>query len=168
MIKCNLPPLGVNKTCAITGHRDLPDNFDRRKLKEKLEEIISDGYEIFLVGMAVGFDLECFSVLNELKKEGNHIKICAVIPCSDQDKYFSEENKALYNKCLTDSDYIAQEERTYFKNCMLLRDDYLIKNCSLLFAYHDGRTSGGTYYTINKALKNNVKVINFDPTHSEP
>ena len=46
MIKSNLPPLGVNKTCAITGHRDLPDNFDRRKLKEKLEEIIFLGFRI--------------------------------------------------------------------------------------------------------------------------
>ena len=112
--------------------------------------------------MAVGFDLECFSVLAELKEEGKNVKICAVIPCSDQDKYFSEESKALYNKCLASADYIAREERTYFKNCMLLRDDYLIKNCSLLFAYHDGRTSGGTYYTINKALKSNIKVINFE------
>lgn len=162
MIKSNLPPLCINKTCAVTGHRDLPDNFDRQKLKKKLEEIVSGGYEIFLIGMAVGFDLECFSVLAELKEEGKNVKTCAVIPCSDQSKYFSEENKALYDKCLTSADYIAREERTYFKNCMLLRDDYLIKNCSLLFAYHDGRTSGGTYYTISKAIKNNIKIINFE------
>ena len=162
MIKSNLPPLCINKTCAVTGHRDLPDNFDRQKLKKKLEEIVSSGYEIFLIGMAVGFDLECFSVLAELKEEGKNVKICAVIPCSDQSKYFSKENKALYDKCLASADYIAEEERTYFKNCMLLRDDYLIKNCSLLFAYHDGRTNGGTYYTINKAIKNNIKIINFE------
>lgn len=162
MIKSNLPPFSINRTCAVTGHRNLPDDFDRKKLKEKLSEIISGGYEIFLVGMAIGFDLACFSALTELKNEGANVKICAVIPCKEQDKYFSKENKALYDNCLASADYIAAEERTYFKNCMLLRDDYLIANSSLLFAYHDGRTAGGTYYTIKRAMKNGTKIVYFD------
>ena len=109
--------------------------------------------------MAKGFDLECFSVLTELKNEGKKVKICAVIPCSDQTSNYSEEEKILYSDCLSNADYIAEEKKPYFKNCMLIRDDYLVDNSSLLLAYHDGRREGGTYYTIKKAGKKGLKII---------
>ena len=123
MIVSNLPPFSINKTCAVTGHRILPKDFDRIKLKIYLGQIAENGYEIFLVGMAKGFDLECFS------------------------------------DCLSNADYIAEEKKPYFKNCMLIRDDYLVDNSSLLLAYHDGRREGGTYYTIKKAEKKDLKII---------
>ena len=159
MIVSNLPPFSINKTCAVTGHRILPKDFDRIKLKIYLGQIAENGYEIFLVGMAKGFDLECFSVLTELKNEGKKVKICAVIPCSDQTSNYSEEEKNLYSDCLSNADYIAAEKKPYFKNCMLIRDDYLVDNSSLLLAYHDGRREGGTYYTIKKAGKKGLKII---------
>ncbi len=161
MIVSNLPPFSRNKTCAVTGHRVLPPDFDRIKLRIYLEKIAEAGYEIFLVGMAVGFDLECFSVLSEMKKEGKNVKICAVIPCADQSANFSEENKIAYRKCLEDADYIAEEKRKYYKNCMLVRDEYLVENSSFLLAYYDGRKEGGTYYTLKLAKKNLIGVCYF-------
>ncbi len=159
MITSNLPPFSINRTCAVTGHRILPENFDRIKLKIYLGQIAENGYDIFLVGMAKGFDLECFSVLNELKKEGKNLKICAVIPCSLQFFYYTEEEKKLYEECLSRADYVAEEKKPYFKNCMLIRDDYLVDNSSLIFAYHDGRKEGGTFYTVKKAEKKGLKII---------
>lgn len=161
MIISNLPPLEINKTCSLTGHRDIPPDFDVLKLKNSLKKIADDGYKIFLVGMAKGFDLLCFSALLSLKEENPEIKICAVIPCSDQSKNFGKEDKVLYNDCVARADYVAKEENPYFKNCMLIRDDYLVDNSSCLFAYYDGRRSGGTYYTLNKALKKGLKIIYF-------
>lgn len=162
MIKSNLPPFIINRTCAVTGHRVLPSDFDEDILRKHLEKIIDDGYDTFLIGMAVGFDLLCFKTLLSIKKSGKNVKICAVIPCSDQSKRFSEEDKTLYDECLKKADYTAAEENTYFKNCMLIRDDYLVSNSSLLFAFFDGRKQGGTYYTINKALKHGLKVVYFE------
>lgn len=162
MIKSNLPPFIINRTCAVTGHRKLPPRFNEDNLRKSLEKIIDDGYDVFLIGMAVGFDLLCFKTLLSLKERGKEVKIGAVVPCADQSKRFSEEDKNLYDYCLKKADYIAAEENTYFKNCMLIRDNYLVLNSSLLFAFFDGRTQGGTYYTINKALKNGLKVIYFE------
>ncbi len=158
MIKSNLPPFIINKTCAVTGHRVLPPDFDEEALRKKLGKIIDDGYDVFLIGMAVGFDLLCFKTLLALKEGGKDVKICAVVPCSDQSKRFSAQDKLLYDECLKKADFIAGEENTYFKNCMLIRDDYLVSNSALLFAFFDGRKQGGTYYTINKAIKNGLKV----------
>ena len=110
----------------MTGHRYLPDDFDRIKLKIYLGQIAENGYEIFLVGMAKGFDLECFSVLTELKNGGKNVKICAVIPCSDQTLNYTEEEKKLYSECLSRADYIAEEKKPYFKNCMRTTFAYVV------------------------------------------
>ena len=69
MIYNDLPPLKKNSTCAVTGHRILSSDFSVYKLKNDLENIINRGFDLFLIGMATGFDTECFSALEELKKD---------------------------------------------------------------------------------------------------
>ena len=159
MIEHDLPPLIKNVTCSVTGHRVLTNDFDRNALDEKFGEIISRGYEYFLIGMALGFDTECFFSLLRLKDKGADVKTVAVLPCSDQAKKFSEEDGKNYNFLLSKADFVAAEPRTYFKNCMLIRNNFLVENSSLLLAYYDGeKKEGGTYYTVKKAEKLGVAV----------
>ena len=54
--------------CTVTGHRILERKFDKNILKSDLAEIIKSGYNVFNVGMAMGFDMACFKALSELKK----------------------------------------------------------------------------------------------------
>ena len=158
MIKGNLPPLLINKTCSITGHRILSGDFNFEKLKNDLLKIYEKGFTVFLVGMAQGFDTMCYKALKELKNDYRDIKICAVIPCADQCKYFSAEEKFYYYQAVEEADFVVSEEKSYFKGCMLIRNDFLIKNSSLLYAYYSGVKTGGTYYTIKKAQSENVTV----------
>ncbi|MBQ9781576.1 MAG: DUF1273 family protein [Clostridia bacterium] len=158
MLTSNLPPLTKNLTCAVTGHRVLGADFDFEKLKNNLREIALLGYSIFLTGMAQGFDLLCFKALLELKQDFPHIKVCAVVPCADQDKYLSLSEKTLYGDLIKKADYLAKEDRRYFKGCMFLRNNYLVDNCSLLFAYYNGEKRGGTYYTVKRAISHDVCV----------
>lgn len=155
----NLPPLLKNKTCAITGHRILLDDIKYQKVKADLLEIYNKGYSVFLVGMAIGFDLLCFEALQDLKADGNDIKVCAVIPCEGQEKYYSSEEKEKYLRFVSLADYVAKEERTYFRGCMLKRNDYMLDNCSYLYAYFKGSEKGGTLYTVNGAKKRNITVL---------
>lgn len=158
MIISNLPPLVKNQTCAVTGHRILASNFNEEQLKNDLIKIIEKGYSIFLTGMAQGFDLACFRALAILKKDYPEIKVCAVIPCQDQSKYFSGQEKYDYFELLKTADFVAKEEKPYFKGCMLLRNNYLVENSSLLYAYFNGEKRGGTYYTVKKAREKDVNV----------
>ena len=41
---------------------------------------------------------------------------------------------------------------------MLLRNNFLVDNSSLLLAYYDGRKKGGTYYTVNRAKKKGIDI----------
>ena len=61
----------INKAraVAITGHRMLCDDFNKKKLKELLTKFVDKGFNIFLVGMALGFDTVCFQTLEEIRKE---------------------------------------------------------------------------------------------------
>ena len=158
MIISNLPPLVKNQTCAVTGHRILTSNFNEEQLKNDLTKIIDKGYSIFLTGMAQGFDLACFKALSVLKKDYPEIKICAVIPCQDQCKYYPQQERYEYFELLEEADFVAKEERPYFKGCMLVRNNYLVENCSLLFAYFNGEKRGGTYYTVKKAKEMGVNT----------
>ncbi len=59
---------------------------------------------------------------------------------------------------------IPQEEylpdySKYKKAAPLRRNDEMIEACDLIVVCYDGRKSGGTYYTINKAMKKNKKII---------
>ncbi len=161
MIISNLPPFQRNITCAVTGHREISLDLDYEKLKKDLLNINKKGYSVFLVGMATGFDLLCFKALLDCKKENENIKICAVIPCLNQEKYYSLQERKEYYEFLEKVDYIAKEEKEYYRGCMLKRNDYMLENCSLLYAYYRETGRGGTLYTVNGAKKRNIPILRY-------
>lgn len=148
------------KTCAVTGHRILYTGFDRLKLKEFFLKIIEIGFDNYLIGMALGFDTECFNVLEEIRQE-KPIKIIACIPCLNQDYKFNKEQKMEYQRMLNSADEKVYLSKEYTKNCMIKRNKYMVDNASLLVSYlkHD---FGGSYNTVKYAEKQNVQIINFD------
>ena len=76
------------KTLAVTGHRKIQADLDLEKLEKVFLDQIENGIDTFLVGMAIGFDILCFQVLEKIRLTKN-IKIIACIPCADQSKKFS-------------------------------------------------------------------------------
>ena len=64
----------INKlrTCCVSGHRNLNEDIDVEKLREIFINLIKkEKVNTFLVGMAVGFDMLCFNLLYQIKKEEN-------------------------------------------------------------------------------------------------
>ncbi len=156
-----MPLEKIPTSCAVTGHRNLDADFSPEKLYEKLIEIYNRGYDNFLIGMAKGFDTECFLAVEELKKQGYKITTTAVVPCENQDRFYSDDEKIKYREMLNKADYLIKEERNYFKGCMLLRNRILVDNSTALFAYFDGRKTGGTHYTVAYAIKNSKRIFNY-------
>lgn len=161
MLLNDLPPFVKNSTCAVTGHRRLIGEFDFDGLVERLEQIVNDGYEYFLIGMAVGFDSECFRALEILRGRYPSVKIVGVVPCADQSRNFSSDEKVEYERMLASADFLVKETRKYYKGCMLVRNDFLVDNASALLAYYSGTDKGGTRYTVNKAIKKGLTVKYF-------
>lgn len=147
-----------NHTCAVSGNRTLGNDISIEKLKEIfIKLIVNRDINTFLVGMAVGFDTLCFKVLLKLKNTFN-IKIIACIPCENQDYNFSKAQKEEYAKMLELADEKVYTGKVYTKNCMLVRNRYLVDNSSVLVVY-SRKTTGGTVFTKNYAIKSLVPII---------
>ncbi len=145
-----------DKTVAVTGHRVLEKNFNYNNLSKVLYDL-SDKYDTFLIGMALGFDTECFKALINIRKEKN-IKIVACIPCADQSSKFSALQKRVYEKLVNSADQVIVLKDKYDLACMHIRNRFMVDNASLLLAYMC-KNKGGTAYTVNYANEKNVPVM---------
>ena len=147
------------KTCAITGHRVLPDDLNKNALYDALENLILEGYDLFLCGMAEGFDLLCLEMLFALKTK-YRIFVEACVPYIGQEKNFSQKNKSLYRELIEGCEYKTVLSENYFNGCFLARDRYMVDKCDLLFAYCTKET-GGAAYTVAYAKSKSVPIVFF-------
>lgn len=143
---------------AITGHRTLGGDFDKEVLKNTLIGLIEEGYDTYYCGMALGFDTVTAELLLELKKN-YQVKICACVPCADQDKKFSDAQKAKYKEILSQCDEKVVLSESYYSGCMYVRNRYMVDRADLVLAYLN-TDAGGTAYTVKYARKKNIKIIN--------
>ena len=161
------------RTCCFTGHRPqkLPWKFDEKDERCKkmriraiieIEDAIQKGYDTFITGMAIGFDMICAEIVLELKKIYPHIKLVGAIPCIDQEKFWNEESKERYKKIIKQLDWKWIGADTYSNECMHKRNDYMLDNSSLVIALFNGQR-GGTQYTILKAEKMGLETIIIKP-----
>ncbi len=157
------------KTCCFTGPRsqNLPWKFNenddryfmlRDNTKEKIKLAITLGYEYFLCGMALGFDMMCAEIVIELKNQFPRIKLCAILPCKNQEVRWNEKLQTRYKNLLENCDNIFYVNEEFTENCMLERNKYMVDNSSLVIAYSNS-FKGGTKYTVNYALKQGINIF---------
>lgn len=149
--------ISKKSTCAFTGHRAIPKNFNSESIKEAIMTMISKGYDTFLVGMALGFDSLCFTILEKIRKNRN-IRIIACVPCRDQNKYFNKKQTEEYLRMLKSADEVIVLSETYTIGCMQKRNFFMVDNSSCVIAYLT-HTGGGTYTTVKYAKEKNSNVI---------
>ena len=162
-----------SKTACFTGHRaqKLPWGFNEKderckamkaNLKAEIEKAIACGYNRFICGMALGFDMICAETLLKLKKK-HEIYLEGAIPCKNQESKWSKEYKARYKKLLKklNTVYYVSEEYTGVE-CMLERNRYMVDNSSLIIALFNGN-DGGTKYTVDYARQQGLKIVLIEP-----
>ena len=167
-------PLERRKTVCFTGHRiqKLPwgsDETDARciKMKERLrgelEKAIMNGFNAFLCGMALGFDMICAEEVIALRKKHKDIKIYGALPCMDQPKKWRIGDKLRYQMLLKKLDGIRCLHETYYgSECFLERNRFMVDNSSLMIALYNG-VPGGTKSTIEYARKKGLEIVIIKP-----
>lgn len=158
------------KTIAFTGDSVLttptgaPDhnleNVVRTELYYVLEECCNEGKDTFLCGMDPGFDLLAAEVVSELKKSYSDIKLYAIIPFTGQEDEYDSEEKILCRRIdeATDGKRVIWSEYCGVLSS-LKRNDFMIENSSEIIAYRNNNAPGA-YYTVYKARKKNMDVLN--------
>ena len=131
----------------------------RDRLEATLRRLCEEGFDMFLCGMAEGFDMLAARCVLDLKKDFPAIKLTAVIPYPGQCERFSRENKFLYSEILARADHTVITSTHFSQDCFHRRNDYLVDNSSLLVCYFNG-SKGGTEYTVKRALRKKHRIIN--------
>lgn len=150
----------MNLSCALTGHRDLPADFDFEKLENAIVGLMEEGVKNFYCGLARGFDLYAGAyVIKHKKKYG--AKLIGCIPCPAQDKFFSFGDKSRYECVLSGCDEKICLSDNYYAGCMQARDRYMVDESDTVLCYLD-RRSGGTWYTVNYAVRSGRRVLNLN------
>lgn len=152
----------MSNICCFTGHRDLR-GADVSSLYTKLyatvRQLINEGYTDFRAGGAIGFDTIAAACVLEMKQEFPNIKLHLILPCENQDRYFSKFEKRAYKYILQHADSVEFVRKKYFNGVMAMRNRALVSGSDICVAFLKN-LRGGTFQTVNMARKANIKVIN--------
>lgn len=146
-------------TCFFTGHRDVPrDAYDNiyNETKERIKVLAQNGYTDFICGGAIGFDTLAANAVLEMRNEYD-IKLHLFLPCADQTKYFSDGQKAEYERIKAECDSVNVLYDKYFRGCMHARNRKMADESQSCIAFLQTE-SGGTAYTVSYAKKLGIDI----------
>ena len=149
--------------CCFTGHREIKTlslDVVASRLEKKLIYLIeNEGFSDFRAGGAVGFDTLVALTVLKLKNQYPHIKLHLLLPCKNQDRFFTKVERNLYKYTLASADSITYMQEHYSREAMLARNRALVDGADLCISCLE-RLEGGTYYTVNYARKQRVPLVN--------
>ena len=149
------------KTCCFTGHREIKESIQKvvEVLKIELDKLIENGYCYFGAGGALGFDTIAAQTVLHLREQYPHIKLILVLPCIDQTKSWSYEDREVYEDIKQKADKVVYTSKDYSRGCMHKRNRHLVDSSSVCICYLN-ENKGGTFYTVNYANTKQLKIIN--------
>lgn len=149
-------------TCCFTGHRDVSNEmrmYLNTRLDEEIDRLYVGGITNFCAGGAIGFDtLAAYAVLRK-KERCRDVRLILVLPCKEQSRAWSQENKDNYDEILKSADEVIYVSQEYTRSCMQERNRELVDRSSVCVSFLTRKT-GGTAYTVNYAKMSGVDVIN--------
>ncbi|MBR2352184.1 MAG: DUF1273 family protein [Alistipes sp.] len=145
-------------TACFTGHRSYNGCRDR-ELEAAIRELYASGYRTFLGGMAMGFDLSAAEKVLALRDELAGLRFVAVVPFEGMQRGFSESWRLRFEAVVAASDECITLAPRYSAGVYAVRNNYLVDNSSAIIAYFTGE-KGGTAYTVRRATKRLLRLIN--------
>lgn len=149
-------------TCCFSGHRRLPKDKLHGiilRLDRKIDDLIGQGVTDFISGGALGFDQIAASLIIAKKEMGRDIRLIFALPCKNQDKRWSDEQKRLYRSLLSEADEVVHVSEDYFDGCMEKRNRWMVDKsayCVCALAY----PRSGTGQTVRYEIKKMIHIFN--------
>lgn len=154
-----------SRSCCFSGHRRLPEGQKAEimaKTEAEIRKLLRNGINRFLVGGAVGYDMEVAKLLFRLKSEYPDIEVVLMYPFDGYTDRWNDAQKAEYAELLPQYDEAIRASERSGRDAYLLRNRLLVDGASVCIAYcHKYRS--GTAYTIRYAKAQGLMVINMAP-----
>lgn len=151
-----------NRSVAFSGHRTYRGEADE-ELRGIVVRLYHEGYRRFLCGMAWGFDLAAGEVVADLKRVYSDVELIAALPYRNFSKLFHADAAEQYRRVADAADAVVAVSEDESRAAYRMRNDYLVNNSSVLVAWFDGQSRGGTAYTVRRARRKGVRVENLYP-----
>ena len=152
--------------CSFTGHRAIEIRHRsgiRASLAEKIERAYQLGCRNFYSGAAIGFDTLAANEVLRFKTAHPDVRLILLIPCTDQDSKWNEEQRWEYKRLLSLADEVEYaSDEPYYNGCMEKRNRMLVERCKILIAYV-GRTRSGSAQTYRMAEGEGKIIYNIFP-----
>ncbi len=157
-------------TACFTGHRPekLPDGGDRYSLKTRViksmlyshvTDAVNDGYDTFITGMQRGIDLWAGEIVLSLMAKSSLRLICA-IPYEGFGKEFTGVDRWTFERILEAASAKITICPHYSRDCMTLRNKFMVENSSRLIAAVDDPKSGtGQTLRHARSAKLDIRMI---------
>ncbi len=149
--------MSLDTTCCFTGHRDLaPDHLQAvlTGLAAQVDLAIAEGYRTFLCGFAIGMDLAFAELVAQRKRADPSLRLVAILPHPKAVPLHTDMGRLL--ACC---DQVIPYAPTYGPGNFLARDRVMVDRSRRVIGVHDGRTTGGTAYTLAYARKHQRDVF---------
>ncbi|MDE5577532.1 MAG: DUF1273 domain-containing protein [Oscillospiraceae bacterium] len=166
------PGFPDGKTVCFSGHRPekLPDEgSDRSQVIRTLKSILykeiidsaENGCTTFITGLARGVDLWAGEMIMELKAKGMPLKLVAAAPYKAHGNSFKGRDKFILGNILLKADEVVYVSENYTRECMRLRNEYMVNRSDKLIAVvSDYRSGTGQTIRYAERCRIEVKIIN--------
>ena len=151
--------------CCFTGHR--PEKLHRSEkairadLEQEICKAITDGFTVFITGMARGVDLAAGEIVLKLRKEGFPVRLICASPYPGFEHSWSGEWQRRYNAVIEDADLVRYICHGYNRGCFQKRNEWMVDHSARVIAVFNGQPSG-TKNTIDYAHWQGVSVIQIE------
>ena len=165
----------VNRIVTVTGHRPkyLKDGYSQTTtdilLNLSYNWLAKEQPNLVYIGMAIGWDICCAKSCKAL-----YIPFVAAIPFRNQDAKWSAKQQLEYRKLLTyakkvvyvdelsNTSYLVKNNKPGFYNPykLLLRNNWMIDQCTEVLALCNNTPSGGTYQAVKYAESKGLTITN--------
>ncbi len=148
--------------CCVTGHRPEGFPFSRSEadpgyveymetLSKTIEDLIRNGYDHFVTGMAEGADLDFARLVLRHKEKYPHILLEAALPYPSRSAKYIRETTKERASILEQCDLAQEVSPAYHRGCMQKRNVYMVDKADMVLAIWNGTEKGGTWNTIRYA-----------------
>ena len=160
-------------TVCFTGHR--PSAFGgydetspliclvKAELTKEIEIAISQGFDTFISGAAIGVDTWAAEIVLELREHNPNIELVLAIPFKEQCSQWPQAAQNRWAALVTKADmvqYVSPPVYAAWK--MSARNEWMVDNASLVIAVWNGDV-GGTGNCIKYAEDNDMEIVRINP-----
>ena len=135
------------KVCTFFGHRDCPTAI-RKQLREKIEDLVDEGYDYFMVGNQGRFDQLVQGCLREINEQDPLFGYAVVLH-----RFPQEGEKEIENSIVAEGIENCPP-RFRIDRC----NEYMLKKADTIICYVK-KSYGGAAKFVQKAIRQNKRVI---------